>query len=192
MSETVSCLDLKFIYRNHSSIAYVFPEALQSVLGFFFKSLLVQYASKCKIRETHPIAVAEHSSTACVLPGPKTNVSFRSCVSGLPRMWASAAAALPVQGAWFTGADTLLGGNFLIWRVKRILCSSLQLGERAARFDSWSLPGDFTPLFWCQINPRAADVLLNVWQNVCYVHSQGYSSNGSSVISLAVYLCCEN
>lgn len=35
MSQRIPCLDLKFIYLNHSPIADVFPEALQSMLGFF-------------------------------------------------------------------------------------------------------------------------------------------------------------
>lgn len=34
MSQGIPCLGLKFIYLNHSPIAYVIPEALQSVLVF--------------------------------------------------------------------------------------------------------------------------------------------------------------
>ena len=35
MTERIPCLDLKFIYLNHSPIACVFLEALKSMLVFF-------------------------------------------------------------------------------------------------------------------------------------------------------------
>lgn len=86
--------------------------------------------------------IAEHSSAVHVLPGPRANVSCSWCASGLSEYGLLLWGLCHCYDLDFTSAETLLGGDLLIQRMQRILCSSrgvcsaLQLGERAAQFDS--------------------------------------------------------
>lgn len=132
-------------------------------------------------------------------PGQKSDTTG---VSGLPGTWAFWVRALPVPGAWFYKCRGTSGrwplnskGVENTLQLQRSM-QPLTAGREGCKIQLLIAARWFhTFLFFvcvCLINPRAADVLLNVWQNACCVHTQGNSSNGSSVISLAVYLCCEN
>lgn len=63
----------------------------------------------------HPIAVAEHS-TACMLPGPKTNVSYSWFYLAFLERELFQQQLYQCKELDFTSADTLLGGDFLIQR----------------------------------------------------------------------------